>query len=98
MRDGSERGTKEISIAWGRHTATVIGVISFPMLATNDDILRTVHHALIIQAVKQTVQLPRKSAHRRDSHATFNTCSGLVKVYRTYHEPTVVSGKTCQDS
>jgi hypothetical protein len=35
-------------------------VISFPMLAISSYALRTMHHAPVIHAVKQTVQLHRK--------------------------------------
>jgi hypothetical protein len=98
MRDGSQRGTNEIFIAWERHAATVMDVVLFPALAINDDVSRTMHRASVIQDVKQTIQLPRKSAHRRDFRATFNTCSGLVKVYRTYHQPIAALGKTRRGS
>jgi hypothetical protein len=60
MGDGSQRETKAIFIAWERHAATVLGVILFPALAINSDSSRTMCHATVIQAVKQTVQLPKK--------------------------------------
>jgi hypothetical protein len=96
MRDGSQRGMKEIFIVWGHHAAIVMGVVMFPVLAINSDVLKTVHHAPVIQTVKQTIQLPRESTQRRDSHIVFNTCYGLIKVYSTYHQPTAASGKAHQ--
>jgi hypothetical protein len=62
------------------HTATVMGVISFLALAINSDASRTVRHASVIQVVKQIVQLPRKSTHRCDDRAAFDTCCGLIKL------------------
>jgi hypothetical protein len=62
------------------HTATVMGVISFLALAINSDASRTVRHASVIQVVKQIVQLPRKSTHRCDDRAAFDTCYRFVKV------------------
>jgi hypothetical protein len=61
MRDGFQRGTKVIFIAWERHAATVMGVVSFTTLAINSDALRIVHHAPVIQTVKQTVPPPKES-------------------------------------
>jgi hypothetical protein len=40
-----------------------MGTILFPALAIDSDALRTVHRALVIQVVKQTIQLPKK-VHR----------------------------------
>jgi hypothetical protein len=37
-----------------------MGTILFPALAIDSDALRTVHRALVIQVVKQTIQLPKK--------------------------------------
>jgi hypothetical protein len=37
-----------------------MGVISVPAPAINSDVSRIVHHALVIQTVKQNVQLLRK--------------------------------------
>jgi hypothetical protein len=50
-----------------------MGTISFPMLAINSDASRTVHHASVIQAVKQTVQLPKK-VHKDVTIAQLLTC------------------------
>jgi hypothetical protein len=75
-----------------------MGAVSVPPLAFISVSLRTVCHAPVIQTVKQTVQLVRKSTHRRDSHAVFNTCCGLVKVYITHHQPTAALGKARQYS
>jgi hypothetical protein len=36
-----------------------MGAVLFPTLAINSDASRTVHRAPVMQAVKQTVQLPR---------------------------------------
>jgi hypothetical protein len=81
MGDSSWQGMKEIFIAGGgHHTATVMGAISFPALAINSDASSTVHRAPVIQVVKQTVQLPRKSTHRRGNSAASDTRCGLVKV------------------
>jgi hypothetical protein len=87
-----------IFIAWERHAATVLGVVSFPALAINSDVSRTVHHASVIQMVKQTVQLPRESTQGCDNHTTFDTCCGLIKVCRIYHQPTIALAKACQSS
>jgi hypothetical protein len=81
-----------------RHAATVMGAISFPVLAINSDASRIMHRASVIQTVKQIVQLPRESTQRRDSRANFDTYCGLIKVCRTYHQPTTASGKACQNS
>jgi hypothetical protein len=64
----------------GHHTATVMGAASFPMLAINSYISRTVRRAPVIQLVKQIVQLPRKGTQRHDGHAAFDTCCRLIKV------------------
>jgi hypothetical protein len=56
-----------------------MGTVSFPMLVINSGALRIVRHAPVIQTVKQTVQLSRKSTQRRDDCAAFDTCCGLVK-------------------
>jgi hypothetical protein len=55
MRDGPQRGTNEIFIVGVAHAATVMGVVSVPAPTINSDALKTVHHALVIQTVKQTV-------------------------------------------
>jgi hypothetical protein len=57
-----------------------MGAISFPVLAINSDTSRTMRHAPVIHAVKQTVQLPKKGTQRRDNCVAFNTCCRLVKV------------------
>jgi hypothetical protein len=98
MRDGSQRGTNGIFIAQGHHATTVTGAILFFVLAINGDVLRIVHRTSVIQVVKQIIQLSRKSAQRCDGRAAFNTCSRLIKVYETYHQPTAASGKTRQGS
>jgi hypothetical protein len=54
--------------------------VSFPALEINRDASRTVRHALVIQTVKQTVQLPRKDTQRHDGRAAVDTCCRLVKV------------------
>jgi hypothetical protein len=85
---------------WPREhrAATVMGIILFLVLVINSDTLRTVRRAPVIQAVKQTVQLPRKNTQRHDDRTTFDTYCGLIKGCTTYHQPTVASGKACQGS
>jgi hypothetical protein len=75
-----------------------MGAASVPPLEFNSIALRTLCRASVIQTVKQIVQLLIKSTQRRDSHAVFNTCCGLVKVYITHHQPTAASGKARQYS
>jgi hypothetical protein len=73
-----------------------MGAISIPAPALNGVILRTVHRAPVIQMVKQTVKpfsFPEKGVQRRDNLAAIDTCCGLVKVYRTHHQPIAAPGK-----
>jgi hypothetical protein len=85
---------------WPREhrAATGMGIILFLVLVINNDTSRTVRRAPVIQAVKQTVQLARKNTQRHDDRTTFDTCCGLVKRCRTYHQRTAASGKACQGS
>jgi hypothetical protein len=57
-----------------------MGAVSFPTLAINSDASRTVCQALVIQVVKQTVQLPRKDIQRHDNRTAFDMCCELVNV------------------
>jgi hypothetical protein len=50
-----------------------MGVVSFPVLAINSNTLRTVRRVLVIQMVKQTVQLPEK-VHNDVIAAQLLTC------------------------
>jgi hypothetical protein len=76
----------------------VMGTASVPAPAFNSVASKTVHHALVIQTVKQTVRLLIKSTQRRDGRATFNKYCRLVNVYRIHHQPTAASGKAYQGS
>jgi hypothetical protein len=60
MRDGYQRKMKEIFTALKRRAATVMGVILAPTRLLERAILRAVHHAPVIQTVKQTVKLFKK--------------------------------------
>jgi hypothetical protein len=80
MRDSSRRGTNEIFIARRTSYCHINGCRLISSLAINSDASRTVRRAPVIQAVKQTVQLPRKGTQRRDNCVVFDTCCGLVKV------------------
>jgi hypothetical protein len=73
-----------------------MGIVSFPTLAINSDASRTLRQAPVIQAIEQTVQLLRKGTQRCDDRTAFDTCCELIKVCRTYHQPTAASGKACQ--
>jgi hypothetical protein len=81
MQDGYQRKTK--------------GVLSTPAHPLKCVVLRIVHRELVIQAVKQIVQLFRKKVHKRcDGRATLDTCCRLINVYQTHHQPSVASGRS----
>jgi hypothetical protein len=60
MQDGYKRKTKEIFLAMEHRGAIVTGIISFPVRPLVHVALKTVHHAPVIQADKQIVQLFRE--------------------------------------
>jgi hypothetical protein len=38
-----------------------------------------------------------KGTQRHDSRATGDTCCRLINIYRTHHQPSVISGETYQE-
>jgi hypothetical protein len=94
MRDGYQRRTKKIFIAKKHHNATVMGVVSIPVHPLMHVALKTMHHAQVIQTVKQTVQLFREKYTetrwpRNNGHMYYR----LINVYRTHHQPSTASDK-----
>jgi hypothetical protein len=99
MRDGSQRGTKEIFIVWEASYLYSNGAILVPAPAINIDALRIVHHVSVIQTVKQTVQLlSKKCAEMRQLCSFGHVYCRLVKVYRTHHQPVAALGKGHQET
>jgi hypothetical protein len=87
---------KEIFIACEASHSYSNGVILVPVHPLECVVSRIMHHAPIAQTVKQTIQLFRKRYTKRDGHAAVDTCCGLVNMYQTHHQPSVISGETYQ--
>jgi hypothetical protein len=60
MRDGYQRKMNEIFIAIKCLMATVMNVILIPACPLMRVVLKNIHHTLVIQMVKQTIQLFRE--------------------------------------
>jgi hypothetical protein len=69
--------------------AIVMGVLLTRVHPLKCVALRTVHYASVIQTIMQTVQLFRKG-YTEDMTAVQQS----THVYRTHHQPSVVSGRS----
>jgi hypothetical protein len=78
VRDGSQRRKKEMFIAWERHFATILGIVSFPTLTINSDASRTMRCASVRSALLR--QLGSFASARSSSIVSYRLGSGRTPV------------------